>query len=98
MRITRSQDQWQTIIEDQENSGLAIIDYCRQHQISTTTFYACRKKFGVSQSSFVQAKVTQQVEVFSNPEPISLTIGNATLTLPSTTSASYVGQLLREFI
>ncbi|GAW97893.1 hypothetical protein MTCD1_03542 [Colwellia marinimaniae] len=30
MRISRSQEQWQTIIEDQQTSGLAIIDYCQQ--------------------------------------------------------------------
>ncbi|PHR80807.1 MAG: IS66 family insertion sequence hypothetical protein [Colwellia sp.] len=98
MRITRSHVQWQNIIEEQEISGLTIADYCRQHQISTTTFYACRKKFGASQSTFVKATITQQVEVFANPEPMSLSIGSATLTLPSTTSASYVAQLLRELI
>jgi hypothetical protein len=98
MRITRSQVQWQKIIEKQQISGLTIADYCRQHQISTTTFYACRKKFGASQSTFVKATITQQVEVLSSPEPISFNIGNATLMLPSTTSASYVAQLLREFI
>jgi putative transposase len=98
MRITRSQVQWQNIIEEQEISGLTIADYCRQHKISTTTFYACRKKFGSTQSTFVKATITQQVEVFSNSVPITLTISSATLTLPSTTSASYVAQLLREFI
>jgi outer membrane phospholipase A len=30
MRISRSQEQWQTIIEDQQSSGLTIIDYCQQ--------------------------------------------------------------------
>ena len=29
MRITRSQEQWQTIIDDQQTSGLTIIDYCQ---------------------------------------------------------------------
>jgi len=45
-----------------------------------------------------KATITQQVEVFSNPVPMRLSIGRATLTLPSTTSASYVAQLLREFV
>ena len=98
MGIIRSKDQWQTIFKEQVNSELTIVDFCRQHQIPTATFYAYRKKLSVSQGTFVQAKLTQQVEVFSNPEPISLTIGSVTLTLPNTTSASYVCQLLREFI
>ena len=44
MRITRSQVQWQTIIEDQQTSGLTILDYCQQQQLSTSSFYAVRKK------------------------------------------------------
>ena len=98
MGTIRSQDQWQTIFKDQVSSGSTIVDFCRQHQIPTATFYAYRKKLGVSQSAFIQAKITQQVEVFSNPEPICLNIGNVSLTLPSTTPVPYLGQLLREFI
>lgn len=41
----RSPEQWQTIIHEQQSSGLTIIDYCRQHQLSMTSFYAVRKKF-----------------------------------------------------
>jgi putative transposase len=98
MRITRSQVQWQNIFKEQENSGLTIVGYCRQHQISTATFYACRKKLGVSQSAFIQAKITQEVEIFSCPEPLCLNIGNASLTLPSSTPPAYLAQLLRAFI
>jgi putative transposase len=98
MGIMRSQEQWQNIFKEQEMSGLTIVGYCHQHQISTATFYACRKKLGMSQSAFIQAKITQQVEVFSSPEPICLNIGNASLTLPSTTPVPYLAQLLREFI
>jgi hypothetical protein len=98
MGTMRSQDQWQNIFKEQENSGLTIVGFCRQHQIPTATFYAYRKKLGISQSAFIQAKITQQVEVFSSPEPIYLNIGRASLTLPSTTSAPYLAQLLREFI
>jgi hypothetical protein len=98
MGIIRSQDQWQTIFKDQVSSGSTIVDFCRQHQIPTATFYAYRKKLGVSQGPFVQAKIAQQVEVFSTPVPICLNIGTVSLSLPSTTSASYLAQLLREFI
>jgi putative transposase len=98
MGIMRSQDQWQNIFKEQQMSGLTIVGYCHQHKISTATFYACRKKLGMSQSAFIQAKITQQVEVFSSPEPICLNIGNASLTLPSTTPVPYLAQLLLEFI
>jgi len=98
MGIMRNQEQWQNIFKEQEMSGLTIVGYCRQHQISQATFYASRKKLGFSQSAFIQAKITQQVEVFSTPEPICLNIGSASLTLPSTTPAPYLALLLREFI
>ena len=98
MGTMRSQDQWQNIFKEQENSGSTIVGFCRQHQIPTATFYAYRKKLGVSQSAFIQAKITQQVKVFSSPEPIYLKVGNISLSLPSTTTAPYLGQLLREFM
>ncbi|KGJ88337.1 hypothetical protein [Colwellia psychrerythraea] len=37
MRIFRSQDQWQSIIEDQQTSALTILDYSQQQQLSTST-------------------------------------------------------------
>ncbi|TWX51605.1 IS66 family insertion sequence element accessory protein TnpA [Colwellia hornerae] len=98
MGTIRSQDQWQNIFKEQENSGSTIVGFCRQHQIPTATFYAYRKKLGVNQSAFIQAKITQQVEVFSSPEPMSLNVGNISLSLPSTTPASYLAQLLRELM
>ena len=96
MRIMRSQPQWQVIIEEQQASGLSINDYCQQHQLSTTSFYACRKKLRLSSSKFIRAKITQQVELVQDTSVITLTIGQAHVALPSTTSASYLSQLLSE--
>ena len=58
MRITRSQEQWQSIIEDQQTSGLTIIEYCQQHQLTTSSFYAVRKKINLSSGNFVRANTT----------------------------------------
>ena len=98
MRITRSKEQWKTIIEDQQSSGLTIIDYCQQYQLSTTSFYGVRKKLGLSSSNFVRAKITQQVEIVEAQPSITLTVGKANVSLPATTSATYLSQLLREFV
>ncbi|PAJ75773.1 hypothetical protein CJF42_03395 [Pseudoalteromonas sp. NBT06-2] len=51
MRITRSQEQWQNIIDDQQTSDLTIIDSCQQQQLSTSSFYAVKKKLGLTCSS-----------------------------------------------
>jgi len=52
MIITRSQEKWQTII-----------DYCQQQQLSTSSFYAVKKKLSLTSDTAVRAKITQQVEI-----------------------------------
>lgn len=98
MRITRSQEQWQTIIEDQQTSGLTIIDYCQQQQLTTSSFYAVRKKFSLLPDNFVRAKITQQVEFVEQKTPIIVNVGKANVSLPASTPVTYLSQLLRELI
>jgi len=98
MRITRSQEQWQTIIKDQQTSGLTIIDYCQQQQLSTSSFYAVKKKLGLTSANFVRAKITQQVELIEAQDLITVTIDKANVSLPSTTSAIYLSQLVRALV
>ena len=98
MRITRSQEQWQTLIDDQQTSGLTIIDYCQQQQLSTSSFYAIKKKLGMTSGNFVRAKITQQVELIEEKALITLSIGKVNISLPSTTSPTYLSQLLRALV
>jgi len=98
MRITRSQEQWQIIIDDQQTSGLTIIDYCQQQQLSTSSFYAVKKKLSLTSGNFVRAKIAQQVETLEAQGSITLTMGQANVCLPSTTSATYLSQLLRALV
>jgi len=97
MRVMRSQEQWRTIIEEQQASGLTIVDYCQKNELSTTSFYAVRKKLGLSSTNFVKARVTQQVEMICELGNISITVGKAKVSLPGTTSASYLANVLNEF-
>ncbi len=96
MRIMRSQEQWRTISEEQQASGLTIVDYCQKNELSTASFYAVRKKLGFSSTNFVKAKVTQQVEVICEQGDISITVGKAKVSLPATTSANYLANVLKE--
>jgi len=98
MRITRSQEQWQIIIEDQQTSGLTILDYCKQQQLSTSSFYAVRKKISMPSGNFVRAKITQQVEVVAEQSFITVTVGKANISLPISTPVTYLNLLLRELI
>jgi putative transposase len=61
MRISRSQEQWQTIIEDQQTSGLTILGYCQQQKLLTSSFYALRKKLSLSSGNFVRARITHRL-------------------------------------
>ena len=42
MRKSRSLEQWRNIIEEQQASGLTVAEYCQQHTLSKTTFYATK--------------------------------------------------------
>jgi len=94
MKIIRSQEQWRTILYEQEASGQTIIDYCREHQLATSSFYVFGKKLGITSSSFFRTKAIQQVELIAEQHPIELTFSKATLRLPSNTSATYLDQVL----
>ncbi|NMM39470.1 IS66 family insertion sequence element accessory protein TnpA [Pseudoalteromonas arctica] len=98
MRKTRSLEQWRNIIEEQQASDLTITEFCQQHALSKTTFYAARSKLNESSGSFVRAKVTQHVDVTEPQQPITLSINKVKVSLPPTTPASYLGQLLRELL
>ena len=97
MKITRNETQWQTLIQNQQTSGLTISDYCQQHQLPSSSFYAFKNKLGLTSNSFVRAKVTQQIEFIEELQPsITLTVGKANVSLPAATPATYLAQILRE--
>jgi len=96
MKITRNETQWQTLIQNQQTSGLTISNYCQQHKLPTSSFYAFKKKLGLTSNSFVRAKVIQQIELLEEQPSITLTVGKASVSLPATTPATYLAQILRE--
>jgi SOS-response transcriptional repressor LexA len=96
MKITRNETQWQTLIQNQQTSGLTISNYCQQHQLPTSSFYAFKKKLGLTSNSFVRAKVIQKIEFLEEQPSITLTVGKASVSLPATTPATYLAQILRE--
>jgi hypothetical protein len=96
MRKTRSPEQWRSIIEEQQASGLTVTKYCQQNALSKTTFYAVRNKLEALPGNFVRAKITKQRDVIKQQQPITLTVGIVKVYLPATTSATYLSQLLRE--
>jgi putative transposase len=98
MRITHSQEQWQTIIEDQQNSALPIIDYCQQQQLIISIFYAVRKKFSLLSGNFVCANITQQVEFVEQQTAIIVNVGQASFSVPASSPVTFLSLLLCELI
>ena len=100
MRKFRSPDQWRQILEDQQQSGLTISEFCRQHKISTSGFFTQRKKHGLvnaTTSAFVSTKVTKHTatEVQQDvKQPIVLELSAVRLTLPAETPPEYLVMLL----
>ena len=104
----KTPEQWKTIFEDQEHSGLSIPEYCRQHQINATTFYNRRAKLAFNRqrptatpveakqasTGFIQIKPAITLE---QPQAlITLNTHQAQLQLPTSVSPQWVGQVLRE--
>jgi len=94
MSNIKSPEQWRSIFADQQSSDLTITNYCQQHQLSTSNFYAKRKALATT-SSFIQATITQKIEMTPKTEPFVLTVGKIQLTLPSQTCAHYLAQVIR---
>ena len=98
MRKVRSQQQWQQIHDDQQQSGLTIAAYCREHNISTSGFYAHRdNKVSAKQPVFVSTTVTKQTLTKEHQalyKPIVLEYSSLTLKLPANTPAQYLITLL----
>jgi len=94
-----TQQKWLTIIEQQKQSDLTILQFCRQLNISPSTFYQRKRELTTpnqSSASFIKAQVTQTVEVEAQLEPICLTLGKAKLTFPLQTTPQYLAAFINE--
>lgn len=89
----RTLDDWTKLIEQQAQSGLSILAFCRQHQIPTSNFYKNRHKIEhLNQTSvFVKAKVTTQ----SAQATIHLAFGDTRLTLPQHCEPTWLAELIK---
>jgi hypothetical protein len=91
----RSFQEWHTIIEQQEASGLSITEFCAQQQINQKYFYAKRdtlrkKKQGKPTASFVKVSKAPTVNT-----AILLQVNDARLTLPLNCEPLWLAQLLK---
>lgn len=50
----RSQSEWQTLIKQQQDSGLSAAEFCRQHDINQKYFSARKQQLAKPESDFIQ--------------------------------------------
>ncbi|PTP50611.1 IS66 family insertion sequence element accessory protein TnpA [Vibrio splendidus] len=102
MNIRRNEQEWKTLIQQSEESFLSTTEFCRQNQLSTSTFYAKRKQLNVDTSlktgRFVQAKITERVAQYqmasASTANMTLTLNDVELSIPQGTPATYLAELI----
>ena len=70
---------WQAIFEQQQSSGLTIIQFCRDNTINTSTFYAWRKRLSSETPTVKKQQVVPFViheQAFTQSSLIKLTTPN----------------------
>lgn len=96
MRTNRTQQQWQSLIQQQLQSSLSIEQFCQQQKISTSSFYKYRPLIS-AESSFT--KVSLQSETYHHKtissEHIKLVMPIGELQLPNETLPDYLAQLIK---
>jgi putative transposase len=101
--MKRTKQQWLELIQAQQSSDLSIIDFCREQNLPLNNFYARRsdwlksKRTETNINSSAFSKVTVAETSTSSTTAITLSIGKATLSLPSSTDVVWLAKLIGQF-
>ncbi|WP_281716138.1 IS66 family insertion sequence element accessory protein TnpB [Alteromonas sp. CyTr2] len=96
----RDVQDWLKLFEQQKQSGLTAVAFCRQQQINVQTYYTRRRDIRLQRTSskFVQVK-REVTKVESYTEAMDgellLKLGNAQLTVPTTINPHWVATVIK---
>ncbi len=73
----QNKKKWIKIIEDQKQSGLTIVQYCRKNEFSDKTFYRYRKLLGLSTTQrfkavTVEPQSNKMIQFYFDDIPIKM--------------------------
>jgi hypothetical protein len=91
---------WLNLFEQQKQSGLTAVEFCRQQQINVQTYYTRRRDIRLQRTSskFIQVK-REVTKVESYTEEIAgellLKLGNAQLSVPTTINPHWVAAVMK---
>jgi len=96
----RKKHEWTAVFEEQQRSGLSIIEFCKQHAISTTNFYKVRANIRGKTSgepAFIKATITKDntPNVTSTSQVFRLTTKHAEIILPNHCSSQFIVDILK---
>ena len=98
--MRRTKQQWLELIQAQKISGLSIVDFCRDKDLPLKSFYARRssllKPQNVESSPFSKVAVAETSRYSTTA--ITLSIGKATLSIPSSTDVVWLAKLIGQFV
>jgi len=98
--MKKTPQQWDDIFEQQKNGSLSVQEFCQQEKISSSNFYKHKKlaatkgRFALVNRAPAIQEPTQEAINDSNSR-ISLTTDAGHLSLPASTSADFLVQLVR---
>jgi hypothetical protein len=98
-RKHRNQAEWQAIIQQQKDSGLSAVVFCRQQGLSSKTFYKHRRTQCEARSidaPFIKIKKPSSQIASSTSDPVGiLHYRNSQLHIQSDTDAHWLAQLMQ---
>lgn len=95
----RTNQEWQTLIEQSESSSLSTLAFCKLKEINPSTFYAKRQqlnKIEISQG-FVKAEVIEKTTKYQAQVAtanMTLLVNDVELSIPQGTPATYLAELI----
>ena len=97
--MKRTKQQWLELIQTQQISDLSIVEFCREKDLPLKSFYARRssllKPKNVESSPFSKVAVAETSK--ASTTAITLSIGKATLSIPSSTDVVWLAKLIEQF-
>lgn len=96
----REVQDWLNLFEQQKQSGLTAVEFCRQQQINVQTYYTRRRDIRLQRTSskFVQVK-REVTKVESYTEEMTgdllLKLGDARLSMPTNVNPHWVAVVMK---
>ena len=91
----RTLDEWLELISQQQSSGLAIIDFCREHRLSTSSFYKFRGQLQQQNREPKFLKVSKPTVDTKVQSTILLTFGEVSLSFSSTCEPAWLANFVK---